>query len=425
MRQRSDLRSIPVHWSKDFVEHLRTVHFALLTVSTGLIILLTSKSYDAKKAAGQMTTIMQIKGLSNLQRGVGSLSTRRAAETSVDYSPWFTARSSRGTLPFHVVEPNLFVCGYKLGTESYPGFMHLDPSRMPNTLFSFAHWWNDLGRSEGALISVTRIGREGVLQDYITGKSEKITVTKTGAQAGNPVELVLSGVCQLPHSFREKLQLSGEKDELGVSFPVENHAVNRWSQQIFSIRFGAQIGSYAQSFPDLAEEAKGREDLELATLAPQIYAEAAKNDEIFDALGVKLQSKEITRWGMLVLIGLELYLVMYLRRLSHRLGRDDPGWDVPWMALDQSPLARGMLFFSMVLAPISASALIVYETASRLITRGLTWRISLIIEVLTVSELVRLITAVFLFCVSAGLSILCWAYRPKLNEPVGNIQAFE
>ena len=44
----------PEHWSKDYVEHLRTVHFSLVTVAVALILLLSSKTYDARAAAEQM-----------------------------------------------------------------------------------------------------------------------------------------------------------------------------------------------------------------------------------------------------------------------------------------------------------------------------------------------------------------------------------
>src|ERR1700751_5325293 len=45
-------------WSKGFIEHIRTVHFALVTVSTGLILILSSKTYDPKSAASEMTAVM-------------------------------------------------------------------------------------------------------------------------------------------------------------------------------------------------------------------------------------------------------------------------------------------------------------------------------------------------------------------------------
>jgi len=47
-----------VHWSKDFVEHLRTVHFALVAVSVGLILLLSRSS---SPALGQIRQVIELK----------------------------------------------------------------------------------------------------------------------------------------------------------------------------------------------------------------------------------------------------------------------------------------------------------------------------------------------------------------------------
>jgi beta-lactamase family protein len=52
----------PAHWSKDFVEHLRTVHFALLAISAGLILLvLSSKEYNAINALVELQEIINLK----------------------------------------------------------------------------------------------------------------------------------------------------------------------------------------------------------------------------------------------------------------------------------------------------------------------------------------------------------------------------
>src|SRR6266568_7411193 len=53
----------PEHWSKDFVEHLRTVHFALIALSIGLILLLSSTSYDARAVLTQIHEILQLRNL--------------------------------------------------------------------------------------------------------------------------------------------------------------------------------------------------------------------------------------------------------------------------------------------------------------------------------------------------------------------------
>jgi hypothetical protein len=54
----------PAHWSKDFVEHLRTVHFTLIGVSAGLIlIVLSAKPYDSTAALRELHQIMELKKL--------------------------------------------------------------------------------------------------------------------------------------------------------------------------------------------------------------------------------------------------------------------------------------------------------------------------------------------------------------------------
>src|ERR1700730_3181154 len=47
-----------VHWSKDFVEHLRTVHFALIVVASALII--TGTNTDSTRMLVALTQIQQI-----------------------------------------------------------------------------------------------------------------------------------------------------------------------------------------------------------------------------------------------------------------------------------------------------------------------------------------------------------------------------
>ena len=50
----------PAHWTKDFVEHLRTVHFALVTVAVGLFFL-SLRPYDSRLALKQIQQILQLK----------------------------------------------------------------------------------------------------------------------------------------------------------------------------------------------------------------------------------------------------------------------------------------------------------------------------------------------------------------------------
>jgi hypothetical protein len=81
-------------------------------------------------------------------------------------------------------------------------------------------------------------------------------------------------------------------------------------------------------WPNLVDASRGREDLDFATLAPQIYSEASK---AFETLGIKFPAELITKYGLVLLVGIHLYLLLYLKRLSSSLAPDDPGWNIPWM----------------------------------------------------------------------------------------------
>jgi hypothetical protein len=47
-------QQVSSHWSKDFVEHLRTVHFSLITVSAALILF-------AYRVSNQVSEMLQLR----------------------------------------------------------------------------------------------------------------------------------------------------------------------------------------------------------------------------------------------------------------------------------------------------------------------------------------------------------------------------
>jgi hypothetical protein len=416
---RSKPQSSPEHWSKDFVEHLRTVHFALLTVSVGLILLLTSKPYDARKAAGEMTQILQINSLAHLEPE-GDLGTTQP--DNVEYSPWLSATTTRGKVSLHLVEPNLFICNPEPGKHY---FHHLEPSLMPNTIHSFAVWWDSLYRHDSRIVSIMRFHRKGVVLDESKGRMGDLTIASIGSHDDRAITLSLEGLCETDGSSDKELVVNGADGRYRFLLVVAANTSQAFNQSLIS-RKSAHVtqGFFGESFPNLAKAAEGREDLDLATLAPQIYSEATKGDEAFEVFGVKIPSNEITRWGIVFLIGIQLYLVMYLRRLNDKLRSDDPGWDVPWMAMDESRLARSMLFASVVLLPTLAAYCVLRQNqhqASQTVWGILTHSHELG-RARTLIELLQSFLVPVGCLVSVCLSLLCWRYRPKLSESIGPAQ---
>ena len=78
-------RSSISHWSVDFVEHLRTVHFALVTVSVALIILVSGSS--GARYSRALSQAQQIAALSDRW-------------TEVQNVLYFAAVRARNTSPY-------------------------------------------------------------------------------------------------------------------------------------------------------------------------------------------------------------------------------------------------------------------------------------------------------------------------------------
>lgn len=231
---------------------------------------------------------------------------------------------------------------------------------------------------------------------------------KPGMGAGETFNLKIVGSCR---SNAQPLSLVGGNEEYKVAIqvltltkiPVSPSSLLQTGAFHYHGRL-ARLGTIPQFenfFPDLSIAARGREDRDFEKLISQLYSEESK-EEGFDVLGIRIPSEQITSLGIVALISIQLYLLMYFRQLSNKLREGDPGWDTPWMAMDPSLLGKCMLFASIVLLPILAAGFILFRSASH-VDPGLpnllylSWKSEGVV-------------------VCVVLSILCWRYRPKLTE---------
>jgi len=451
----------PEHWSKDFVEHLRTVHFALLGVSTGLMLLLFSKPYDARIAASQMSDVMRIRD--DLSKNPASLVVPVLRENTlpldsegaislenlyqVPYSPWFAGTSLGGAFRteakriegggflFHIAERNLYACPlYRSYRQLYSQPESLG---VPKTIHEFKLLWQTTLSGGGvAFDSIDKISRRVHVSKGGIDDVDRIDITPVnsgGSFTAKSIDVALTGRCQTEPDT--SLQLTGSKGEYKFVFTVvsiNRTVINQTALQMsFSSGTGDsrtsdfRTGSFETAMSDLAKATRSTEQEDLDRLSSRIYAEATKGEEAFEAFGIRFPSEQVTIWGVLVLISVQLYFVMYLRRLSNKLMPDDPGREMPWVAMDAWWLARLMLFVSVVLLPLCAASFILLRFASQLVLDGWSWHLVHIFETLGFWDKVALILMLVGFCLSATLSILSWLYRPKLSEPSAPAQLFE
>jgi len=97
----------------------------------------------------------------------------------------------------------------------------------------------------------------------------------------------------------------------------------------------------------------------LEDIGRHLTEDAAKVD-VFEIWGIKIPTQHLTFCGVCVLLCIQLYLMIYLRRLSGKLGEKDAGWDVPWIGMEPSKLAR-LVFLTTLALPVYAIYLLVWH----------------------------------------------------------------
>lgn len=404
---RSQVPSSPAHWSKEFVEHLRTVHFALVTVSVGLMLLLTSQQYDPKAAAKQLQEVQKITDeLFHIDDSTSEPElatfvdtnklTTSGQEIYVGVASWFSAfsESERKVVIFQL--PGSYLCD---DSKTYKVFLPTLPTRVSVV----AALWDKMPFVVDKVFSTAihgeATGRAGPVS--ITGFStDPDAATKKTADA-ELVTLQMEGPCGSANAT-PKLTVGRP---VRYTFPVVKVRRKRLEQSAFHYQRKA-FRDFDDSFPDLSAVAADAIDDSFDKIEKRLEVESEKEEQTFEAFGIKFRSTQVTRWGIVLLLGMQLYMVMYLRQFGRKLNYDDPGWDMPWMAMDQSMLARTMLFISLVLLP-SCAALVVVIQAERS------------------GQRVEMILMPLGLLASVALSVLSWKFRPKLTEPVAPAQLFE
>jgi hypothetical protein len=187
----------PAHWSKDFAEHLRTVHFALVAVSAGLLVLIfSSKSYNPAIAIRELEEIIEFQNLWSpewLRENFKEVRQQESLETNLSLD--IEARSPEYRHDNLVCLPlkteaqarEVLATSHRLDkTSSYifvlpetewfsvrnatseDGGVPPDLGKVPKTLADFGKWWNSLLKSReiGFPISIDPVGKVALGMRY-------------------------------------------------------------------------------------------------------------------------------------------------------------------------------------------------------------------------------------------------------------------
>lgn len=393
----------PAHWSKDFVEHLRTVHFTLIGICVGLIVLASFPSKTEIQIAHEQ--VSQILELTKVWT-VTALHTEAANTLKTE------AKTTRGyalnnklpmTLDFAIqlttadkkviwLKPILVTEGWFEGASTFPPSgmdfsegnveAFIRPGR-PTSIKSFRELWDWLLSD----LYVILVKTPDIENECIVAREKTVMGPSYGERIGPSADCKLVPVARAPdaspiymeiwkESNRERFAwLRGHKgwsySFAGLIGPTEK-ASERWrlflpsrdSQEVkldgqrAIIRMSGIPEKWAErdgrrfkdAFRQLASLDESLENLDLETSERILYGEAKRSGDAFEAAGLKIPADVAVRCGVLLVLAVQLYMLIHLREFGTRPERE-AGFDVAWIGVYTSGPARIMMLISLLILP--------------------------------------------------------------------------
>jgi transcriptional regulator GlxA family with amidase domain len=433
------------HWSAGFVEHLRSVHFALMTLSVGLILIVLSSEprYNIGTALTQADQILYLRARWKLAWLLGA-GRMRSSDVPVGDLEASTMRDSDVPLGGSDVRQDAeFECGlnnsrmYKCvvstnwiavrrdpdtgRTAEAPSFVN--PS-LPITIVRFQQWWDTL--AEGVTFYMPNQFGQGFVeaQDGNGWKrsGETILVRNTTDSKATEVVKFNLRLCN-PDGRGVPVELESEAGAFDLRgkrsvIPIVQIRDTKVNQNSFHDLFKEwKPGTFDETFKDFSVATRDFKSLGVEHARNRLDEESksATGAEQFEIFGVKIPASLLTSWGILGLLCVELYFLVHLKQLSNKLNADDAGWDTPWLGMYASPLPRVIYFTSITIVPVIAVGLLAAHICADLVSiSGMPWNWKLAQDGDKWAPLTVMI-CVLAFCLSGWLGWLSWIYRPRLN----------
>lgn len=384
-----------IHWSKDFVEHLRTVHFALIAVSVGLIALSLAHPFGPLERA--------LKQIREIQK-VSEQRNARVRTAGINYSDWVQdwasvdvedALHSKRIYPT-TPEPSNVSCSTDKGQREYSipqewSLIHsadeekIDPSfirvqvplegsvvetealGLPKDmkLDDFKKLWDVLNQHTIDVVVPIALRYKLYLWNGNLNRWDEYSCVglKSDTSYGNFLHFGL--VTDADRWAKLAPRVGDEAPRYG--YVSDGNATFISLDQFYNVDFNGQgwflnnnptwkPGGFAESFPELNELSAGFSNQNLETVERVLKNKPNESAETFEAFGIKIPSNVVMRFGILLVIAVQLYFLTHLIELSKRLSPSDPGWEVAWIGVYDHILAKIVYFCTIAVLPILSIA---------------------------------------------------------------------
>jgi hypothetical protein len=427
-------------WSKDYVEHLRTIHFSLMAICVAALVLsLAETPSDIRKARSEVHAIAELvriwdpNWVESSAQQVGNKD-RTKNPTMLYQTDWaehiahFEIEGFKGDQRARadIRDPNWIVHGpvsdlaIHAGVFSLPHFCQNPDVTLtkPNTLEEFRRIWNVLNEKHSIRFP-TRLADDTYSIAQFLNKLQvkdmgRVQWLPRGSEARSEMEVRVEP-CILSDAIRKALpDLTTDYGFVGTFDNYQHQPVlpvSRYQE----IEFRAQDalrehfqqgipegGSFDHSFSELDKITKDYQSLEFDKFDVILEAEQNRTGDSFEAFGVKFPAEATTRWGVVVVLAVQLYFWIHLHELAQRLQPNAPGWEVAFIGMYSSHPSRVVYSLSTHFLPVAAI-------------------IALGVKGLFIGDFQRMYWWVLGIstALSIGLAILSWDSAPTRDRSVG------
>jgi hypothetical protein len=381
--QKTEPRS---HWSKDYIEHLRTVHFTLVVACIALVVLITSDHRSAvSNAREELNGIRRIvrnwdahwieKEAAHAFDGSKLPVDAFAADPNVAEIAITTRKGSTDVVRLSYDHPNWMLNTNDDSLHSVVFSRYPYPlDTVPVDLKNFHVFWDSLAKGLSFKVPVeldNPIVYEGAhpmpvqfISGVETGDHINVTLSTRTIESDDVLSDYPKGL------YVTNIPIAGKTI---VAIPVKRYESVRFDPYTRFIPANAdwRRGTFAETFPDLSEITKNYEKLDFETLDKILEAEESRTGDSFEAIGIKFPAEGVTRWGLLLILGIQLYLFLHLEELTPKLKPSDEGWEVAWIGVYKSDISRALYFASTILLPATVAFALAYRMPT--LTRTAWW----------------------------------------------------
>jgi hypothetical protein len=369
------------HWSKDFVEHLRSVHFALIAVSVGVILLACTRSQsEVSRAYEQIRHIVDLTDGAHWDSNFLEHSALTTDELTESVSGATVTIEIPGSGVQHlniILKSRGFVVLNKDQSDPYYDGPKLDGDSklstvlpQPDSLAKFQRLWNLL--DGGATVKKVAALPTRCLVAYYSdekGFREGSCALVAASPIANPDDVFV--LRRVTDSGRKDLNKREIKPfdyfyhgrglrKFAIRFPVDSFTEKAFDAEEIAVinkhpDWHWHSGSFESAFRELYNISKDYLDSAQTTVEKIVAGEEKRSGESLDAFGIKFPAETAIQWGAgaVIILAVQLYLWAHLFEFRRKLGSADEGWDVAWMGVYESRPSRGLLYSSLVILPLA------------------------------------------------------------------------